>query len=93
MTRSAWTAEQLKLAFHLYCQLPFGRLSRGNPEVIALANLIGWTPSAVALKLTNLNSRHNSSRNFVLLFSFCRCDREAVYRPDFSRQRGGEGLA
>lgn len=56
MARNAWTAEQVKLAFHLYCQLPFGRLSRGNPEVIALANLIGRTPSAVALKLTNLAS-------------------------------------
>ena len=56
MKGNAWTPEQVKLAFHLYCQLPFGRLSRGNPEIIALAKLIGRTPSAVALKLTNLAS-------------------------------------
>lgn len=56
MKGNVWTPEQVKLAFHLYCQLPFGRLSRGNPEIIALAKLIGRTPSAVALKLTNLAS-------------------------------------
>lgn len=56
MSVNAWTPDQVKLAFHLYCQLPFGRLSRGNPEIIALAKLIGRTPSAVALKLTNLAS-------------------------------------
>lgn len=56
MSVNAWTPEQVKLAFHLYCQLPFGRLSRGNPEIVALAKLIGRTPSAVALKLTNLAS-------------------------------------
>src|SRR3990167_652850 len=43
-----WTKEQLKLAFHLYCQLPFGRLHNRNPEIIKLATLIGRTPSAVA---------------------------------------------
>ncbi|GAA0793229.1 HNH endonuclease [Marinobacterium sediminicola] len=51
-----WTPEQVKLAFHLYCQLPFGRLHHSNPEIIALAELIGRTPSAVAMKLTNLAS-------------------------------------
>jgi hypothetical protein len=42
-----WTKEQLKLAFHLYCQLPFGRLHSRNQEIIKLASLIGRTPSAV----------------------------------------------
>ena len=51
-----WTREQLKLAFHLYCQLPFGRLHRGNTEIIRLASLIGRTPSAVAMKLVNFAS-------------------------------------
>lgn len=51
-----WTHEQLKLAFHLYCQLPFGKLDKGNKEVIGLAKLIGRTPSAVALKLVNFAS-------------------------------------
>src|SRR5690606_12445518 len=32
MARKDWTPEQVKLAFHLYCQLPFGRLHQGNPR-------------------------------------------------------------
>lgn len=51
-----WTRDQLKLAFHLYCQLPFGRLHQSNPEIMALAKLIGRTPSAVAMKLVNFAS-------------------------------------
>lgn len=56
MTTSRWTKEQLKLAFHLYCQLPFGRLHSRNPEIIQLAKLIGRTPGAVAMKLVNFAS-------------------------------------
>jgi len=56
MTSNRWTREQLKLAFHLYCQLPFGKLDKGNKEVIQLAALIGRTPSAIALKLVNFAS-------------------------------------
>lgn len=56
MSRKDWTPEQVKLAFHLYCQLPYGRLHHRNPEIIALANLIGRTPSAVAMKLVNIAS-------------------------------------
>ncbi len=51
-----WTKEQLKLAFHLYFQLPFGKLHSRNPEIIELASLIGRTPGAVAMKLSNLAS-------------------------------------
>lgn len=56
MERKNWTREELILAINLYCQLPFGRLHRGNPEVIKLANLINRTPSAVAYKLVNFAS-------------------------------------
>jgi hypothetical protein len=56
MTSNRWTREQLKLAFHLYCQLPFGKLDKGNKAVIQLAGLIDRTPSAVALKLVNFAS-------------------------------------
>ncbi|BAN34853.1 restriction endonuclease [Sulfuricella denitrificans skB26] len=56
MTTSRWSKEQLKLAFHLYCQLPFGRLHSRNPEIIQLAKLIGRTPGAVAMKLVNFAS-------------------------------------
>lgn len=55
-TSKNWTKEQAKLAFHLYCQLPFGKLHKGNPEIIRLAQAIGRTPSAVAMKLVNFAS-------------------------------------
>jgi hypothetical protein len=51
-----WTRDQLKLAFHLYCQLPFGKLHSRNPEIVLLAGLINRTSSAVAMKLVNLAS-------------------------------------
>jgi putative restriction endonuclease len=56
MTNNRWTSEQLKLAFYLYCQLPFGKLHSRNPEIIHLAGLIGRTPSALAMKLSNFAS-------------------------------------
>jgi hypothetical protein len=51
-----WTKDQTKLALHLYCQLPFGKLHQGNSEIIDLATLIERTPSAVAMKLVNFAS-------------------------------------
>jgi len=51
-----WTKDQTKLALHLYCQLPFGKLHQGNSEIIELAALIDRTPSAVAMKLVNFAS-------------------------------------
>ncbi len=56
MSSNRWTREQLKLAFNLYCQLPFGKLHSRNAEIIELATLIGRTPSAVAMKLVNFAS-------------------------------------
>ena len=53
---SRWTEDQLKLAFYLYCQLPFGKLHSRNPEIIHLAGLLGRTPSALAMKLVNFAS-------------------------------------
>ena len=54
--RKPWTNEQLKLAFYLYCQLPFGRLHSKNPKIVELAAIIGKTPSALAMKLVNFAS-------------------------------------
>lgn len=54
--RGNWTPEQLKLAFYLYCQLPFGKLHHRNPQIVALSELIGRTPSALAMKLVNFAS-------------------------------------
>ncbi|WP_374354214.1 HNH endonuclease [Chitinimonas sp.] len=51
-----WTREQILVAINLYCQLPFGRLHKGNPIIIKTAKLLGRTPDALAMKLTNLAS-------------------------------------
>lgn len=44
------------IALNLYCQLPFGKLHKGNPIIIETAKLIGRTPGALAMKLTNIAS-------------------------------------
>jgi hypothetical protein len=51
-----WNEEEVKLALDLYRHIPFGLMHRRNPDVIKLANLIGRTPSAVAMKLGNFAS-------------------------------------
>lgn len=56
MANGLWTKEQVKLAFHLYCQLPYGRVHGRNPEIIALAKIMGRTPDAVAMKMLNIAS-------------------------------------
>ena len=56
MTTGLWNKEQIKLAFHLYCQLPYGRIHGRNPEIIALAKVIGRTSDAVAMKMLNIAS-------------------------------------
>ncbi|MDQ3268086.1 MAG: HNH endonuclease [Pseudomonadota bacterium] len=54
--RIGWTRQQLLVAFNLYCQMPFGKMHSRNPEIIKYAELIGRTPSALAMKLTNIAS-------------------------------------
>lgn len=56
MSRRDWTRDELILAMNLYCQLPFGRLHKGNPEIIRLAEALDRTPSSVSMKLCNFAS-------------------------------------
>ena len=56
MKTGLWTKEQIKLAFHLYCQIPYGRIYGRNPEIAALAHVIGRTSDAVAMKMLNIAS-------------------------------------
>lgn len=56
MATRLWTKEHIKLAFHLYCQLPYGRIYGRNPEIMALAKVIGRTSDAVAMKMLNIAS-------------------------------------
>jgi hypothetical protein len=58
-----WTDDQLKLAFYLYCQLPFGKLQSKNRQIIHLAKLINRTPGAVAMKLVNFASLDPAIQN------------------------------
>ncbi len=51
-----WTRDQLKVAFSLYCQMPYGKMHHRNPEIIRVAKLINRTPSALAMKLVNFAS-------------------------------------
>ena len=51
-----WTKEELILAINLYCKLPFGKMHKGNPEIVTLSNVIDRSPSAIARKLGNFAS-------------------------------------
>ncbi|MCO5088438.1 MAG: HNH endonuclease, partial [Methylobacteriaceae bacterium] len=51
-----WTRDELLEVLRLYCVLPFGRLHSRNPLIIDLANRIGRTANAVALKAVNFAS-------------------------------------
>lgn len=54
--RRNWTREELIAAFNLYCQLPFGKLHKTNPQIMQLAALLGRTTSSVSMKLVNFAS-------------------------------------
>jgi putative restriction endonuclease len=53
---NGWTRDQLLIAFNLYCQLPFGKLHKSNPDIIKYAKILGRTPSALGMKLCNIAS-------------------------------------
>jgi putative restriction endonuclease len=53
MSRRLWTQDELFLALNLYFTIPFGQYHARNPQVINLAQIIGRTPDAVAMKLVN----------------------------------------
>ena len=78
MARRDWTHDELTLAMNLYCQLPFGRLHKANSEIISLAQVIGRTPSSVAMKLCNLASLDpaHQQRGVKGLSSVSKGDRE-----------------
>lgn len=49
-----WSDEETIIAFYYYCRLPFGKLTKTNPEIIRIATLLDRTPSSVVLKMCNL---------------------------------------
>ena len=58
--RRRWTRDELLVGLGLYLRLPFGQLHQRHPEIVACAELLGRTPSALAMKLTNLASLDDS---------------------------------
>lgn len=54
--RKKWNEHEQLLALRLYMSLPFGQLHQHQPDVINVANAIGRTPSAVAMKACNFAS-------------------------------------
>lgn len=56
MPRKLWNRNEMILALNLYLKLPFGQMDARNPQVIHLANIIGRSPNAVALRLVNYAS-------------------------------------
>jgi predicted restriction endonuclease len=73
-----WTRDELLAAFNLYCHTPFGKLHRGNPEIIQLANQLGRTSSSVAMKMVNFASLDpvQQARNIKGLANASLADRE-----------------
>lgn len=55
-SKNLWTREELILAFNLYLKIPFGKTHSTNKDIIHLANLVGRTPSSIALRLANFAS-------------------------------------
>ncbi len=51
-----WTWDETLIAFGLYCRTPFGKLHQSNPDIIALAGVLGRTPSSVGMKGCNFAS-------------------------------------
>jgi putative restriction endonuclease len=56
MAGNRWTKEETTVAFALYCQIPFGKIHSRNSKIIEVAERIGRTPSALAMKMLNLSS-------------------------------------
>ncbi|MCD4829576.1 MAG: HNH endonuclease [Candidatus Cloacimonetes bacterium] len=54
--RRAWTREELILTVELYCLTTFGRINNRNKDIIALAAMLGRTPSSVSYKMANFAS-------------------------------------
>jgi len=52
-TRNNWTIEEHIIAFNVYCQIPFGQIDEGTPEVQELAKLVGRSVGAASRKLAN----------------------------------------
>ena len=78
--REKWTREETILAFDLYCRTPFAKITKTNKDIIALAEVLGRTPSSVGLKMANLAHYDPEliSRNIKGMSNTSRLDKEIV---------------
>jgi len=75
-TRVPWSHDDLVIVCGQYFGLPFGQMHARNPKVIELAQLLGRTPSSVAMKLVNLASLDpaHQARGIKGLSNYTRAD-------------------
>lgn len=73
-----WTRDELLIAMNLYMKLPFGQFYQGNRIVIALSQVMGRSPSSLAMKLSNLASLdpHHCQRGIKGLKGYSKLDQE-----------------
>ena len=83
-----WTREQTLIALHMYCYTRYGRINKGNKDIIRVAELLGRTPSALAMKMLNLASmdRQHLERGVVSMANTSRLDRQIW--QEFEADRG-----
>lgn len=51
-----WSRNDLLVAFYLYNQTSFGKISARNPEIIRISKLLNRTPSSLSMKMANIAS-------------------------------------
>ena len=49
-----WSREETIIAFYVYCIVPFSKSSKKNSVIIHYANILGRTPSALHMKISNI---------------------------------------
>ena len=78
--REKWTREETILAFDLYCRTPFAKISKNNKDIVALAEILGRTPSSVGLKMANLAHYDPAliARNVSGMSNASKLDKEVV---------------
>ena len=73
-----WSWEETVLAFNLYSKTQLSKITPKNPEVLALAELLGRKPGSVAKKMLNIGSQdpEQIKRGVKLLSHINKYDRE-----------------
>lgn len=77
-----WSESETILAFYYYCQIPFGKIHKANPDIIRLSEMLGRTPSSVVFKMGNLGhfDPNLRKRNVRGLSNASKTDEETVLR-------------